>query len=136
MFKWNKKVKDSTSSISPPQVIIVGAGPTGLIAATLLQRSGIPFRIFDKNEQQAHETRAFVLHARSLELLQKMGLVDEFLKRGVIAPGLQVFTKKGMAAQVDLDDIGNMNTPYAFLFMCPQSEIEKILVENLQKNNI
>lgn len=121
---------------SDTDIVIVGAGPTGLIAAVLLQQSGISFRIVDKQEQQAHETRAFVLHARSLELLQKIGLIEEFLKRGVIAPGLQVFTQQGMVAQVDLDDIGNMNTPYAFLFMCPQSEIEKILSEYLTRNGV
>jgi 2-polyprenyl-6-methoxyphenol hydroxylase-like FAD-dependent oxidoreductase len=72
-------------------VVIVGAGPTGLMAALLLQRSGVAVRIFDKAAAQAHESRAFAVHARSLELAQSVDLAATFMARGVIATGFHVF---------------------------------------------
>ena len=71
--------------------MIVGSGPTGLMAAALLTRCGVRVRILDKSQQQAQEWRAFGVHARSMELFLNMGLADEFLNRGLIATGMQVF---------------------------------------------
>ena len=66
-------------------VLIVGSGPTGLMAATLLARCGVRVRIVDKTDQQAHESRAFGVQAKSLELFLNIGIADEFLNRGLIA---------------------------------------------------
>jgi 2-polyprenyl-6-methoxyphenol hydroxylase-like FAD-dependent oxidoreductase len=117
-------------------VLIIGSGPTGLMAALLLNQCGIKCRILDKNDQQAHESRAFALHARSLELLQNIGLVDKFLERGMLALGMQIFINGRKAAEMNLNDIGTTDSPYAFILMLPQSEIEKILVTELEKRGI
>lgn len=127
---------DINNTPTSTDVVIVGAGPTGLMAALLLQHSGIKVRILDKNTQQAHESRAFVLHARSLELLESIGIVDKFLVRGVIAPGVQLFVNGHKAAEINLDDIGADDTPYTFILMLPQSEIEKILIAELERRGI
>ena len=119
-----------------PGVIIVGAGPTGLMAALLLHKCGIPFRIFDKGEQQAHESRAFALQARSLELIQSLGLVDEFIKQGMISPGLKLYVNSHLAATMPIDDIGAEDSPYAFVMMLPQSHIEKIFIDELTQRDI
>ena len=89
-----------------PDVVIVGAGPTGLMAATLLRRAGVSVRILDKSAQQAHESRAFAVHARSLELLRSIGLGDAFMERGLIATGAQVFVEGRQVAEIDVADIG------------------------------
>ena len=60
------------------EVLIVGSGPTGLMAALLLQRCGIQIRILDKSDQQAHESRAFALQARSLELMLNLASQTHF----------------------------------------------------------
>jgi 2-polyprenyl-6-methoxyphenol hydroxylase-like FAD-dependent oxidoreductase len=129
------------SDVSPitnesTDVLIVGAGPTGLMAGLLLHHCGINFRILDKNPQPAIESRAFALQARSLELLQNLGIVDKFLNRGVIALGMQIYVNGDKAVEFDLSDIGSTNTPYSFILMLPQSEIEKILIAELNQRGI
>jgi len=103
------------------------------MAAALLCRCGIKVLIFDKNERQAHESRAFGVHARSMELLLSMGLADEFLNRGLIATGVQIFIDGERVGGFDFDDIGRADTPYSFLLLVPQREIEAILVDDLRR---
>jgi 2-polyprenyl-6-methoxyphenol hydroxylase-like FAD-dependent oxidoreductase len=117
-------------------VIIVGAGPSGLFAALLLHQCGVKIRILDKNDQQAHESRAFALQARSLELFLNLGIVDEFLKRGLIAPGIQLYVNGHKAAQINVTDIGKTDSPYSFVLMLPQSEIEKVFITLLEQRGI
>src|SRR3954447_12707799 len=114
-------------------VVIVGAGPTGLMAAALLSRCGVKVRILDKSEHQAQESRAFGVHARSMELFLSMGLADAFLDRGLIATGMQVFVDGEKVGGFDFADIGRADTPFSFILMVPQSEIEAILVEDLRR---
>jgi 2-polyprenyl-6-methoxyphenol hydroxylase-like FAD-dependent oxidoreductase len=130
---------DATKGESSPletDVLIVGSGPTGLMAATLLARCGVRVRIVDKTEQQAHESRAFGVQAKSLELMLNIGLAEEFLNRGVIAAGAQVFLDGKQVSELNFDDIGRPDTPYSFLLMVPQWDIEAILVDDLTRQGI
>ncbi len=61
------------------EVLIIGAGPTGLIAACQLLRFGVRFRI-DKLKDRMHESRAFAIQAKSMEIFQNLGISSEFLK--------------------------------------------------------
>ena len=114
------------------EVAIIGAGPTGLMAALLLARSGIPVRVFDKSPGAAKESRAFGIQARTLELFQSLGLADAFLDRGLLAAGAQVFVGGKAAAALDFDDIGREDTPFPTLLVLPQSETEDILTAALR----
>ena len=98
-----------------------------------LSRCGVRVRILDKSQQQAHESRAFGVHAKSMELFLNMGLADEFLNRGLIATGVQVFVDGENMGGFNFDDIGRPDTPYSFLLMVPQWDIEAILVEDLRR---
>ena len=60
-------------------VLVVGAGPTGLVMAAELAARGVACRILDKTPTRSERSRALVVHARSLELLQKMGVADKLL---------------------------------------------------------
>jgi 2-polyprenyl-6-methoxyphenol hydroxylase-like FAD-dependent oxidoreductase len=131
-FMQDKNIASSGAS----DVIIVGAGPTGLMAALLLHQSGIQIRIFDKNEQQAHESRAFILQARSLELFLNLGIVDQFIEHGMITPGMQIYVNGRKAAQANLTDIGATDSPYAFVLTLPQSKIEALLIAELEKRGV
>ncbi len=117
-------------------VLIVGAGPTGLMAAALLARCGVQVRIIDKAKDQAHESRAIGVQARSLELFHHMGLVDEVLRRGMITRGLQLFINGKRRGQIPFGDMGRTDTPYPYLLMLSQAETENILVQDLEKRNI
>ena len=117
-------------------VLVVGAGPTGLMMATLLRRAGVAVRIVDKGEQQAHESRAFAVHAKSMELFGSIGLADQFLERGLIATGIQVYVDGTQVAGFDFDDIGRDDTPYPFVLMVPQWEIEAVLVDDLARQGV
>jgi 2-polyprenyl-6-methoxyphenol hydroxylase-like FAD-dependent oxidoreductase len=99
-------VSERAADRQPTDVVIVGSGPTGLMAACLLRRCGLSVRILDKSQQQAHESRAFAVHARSMELFLNMGLAEEFLNRGLIATGMQVF--------VDGENMGGFNFDVCF----------------------
>ena len=65
------------------EVIIVGAGPTGLALANELALAGIDCRIVERRRQESNLTRAFAVHARTLELLDARGLAEEVIRRGV-----------------------------------------------------
>ena len=97
---------------------------------------GVRVRIFDKTEQQAHESRAFGVHAKTLELMLNIGLVEEFMDRGLMASGVQFFVDGRRAAEINFADIGRDDTPYAFLLMVPQYDIEAILAGDLERQNV
>ena len=112
-------------------VLVVGAGPTGLLAAILLARQGLSVRIVDRNPDAAKESRAFGVQARSLELFASLGLAETLLDRGLVATGIQVFIDGERRAEIAFDDLGRADTPFGFLLMVPQSEIEAVLSAEL-----
>ena len=71
-----------TTSSRDCQVLVVGAGPTGLVLAAQLLARGIDTRIVDKGDGPARESRAVSVHARTLELLDTMGLAEAFIEHG------------------------------------------------------
>ena len=126
----------SAEQSSTVDVAIVGAGPTGLLAALLLCRSGVSTRILDRSLGPVKESRAFAVHARTMELFQSLGLADRFLDRGVVASGAQIFVDGERAAGFEFDDLGRDDTPFPFVLMVPQSEVEAILVAELDREGL
>ncbi len=112
-------------------VAIVGAGPTGLLAADLLARSGVRVRIVDRAPGAAKESRAFAVQARTLELLLAIGLADRFIERGLLATGARIYVDGKPSAAFDIDLSARGDTPYPVVLMLPQSEVEAILAEDL-----
>ncbi len=101
-------------------VIVVGAGPTGLMLACELALAGVQCRVVDRRAGQSNMTRAFAVHARTLELLDARGLVDDLVPRGV--PVQQVAPAPG--AVLDLTEFA---TPYPMVLIAPQSATEHLL---------
>ncbi|MER6950752.1 FAD-dependent monooxygenase [Nonomuraea sp. NPDC000554] len=101
-------------------VVIVGAGPTGLMAACELALGGVSCTIVDKRGSESNVTRAFGLHARALELLDARGMGDELVARG--NPLRTVYP--AYASRVDF---GRLDTRYPMLLLVPQNGTEKLL---------
>src|SRR5690606_32341524 len=72
-------------------VVIVGAGPSGLMMAALLLRQGIQPVIIDSKKELTKQSRALAVHARTLEILRQLGLSDQFLKEGMQVSGFDFY---------------------------------------------
>lgn len=111
-----------------PDVLIVGAGPVGLVAAIDLARRGVAIRIIDKMPEPTDESRAVVLHARSLELLDQLGVLDEIAATGVRTTGAQMHASGAVLGRVDFDTI---DSPFNYSITIPQTDTERILRDRL-----
>lgn len=127
---------DAEGSRDCVQVLVVGAGPTGLTAAAFLAQAGVDVRIIDKEPGAAKESRAFAVQARTLEVFLSIGLADAFLDRGVLANGTRVYVDGRSTAGFNLERLGRHDTPYPMVLSLPQSETEAILVEHLAAKGI
>ena len=108
-------------------VLVIGAGPTGLVAAAELAATGVRVMLIDKYAAPSTRSRALVVQARTLEIFQKMGLADEFLAAGRPATSLELFVEGRRKATFEFHDIGVDDTPYPFILIISQAETETIL---------
>lgn len=115
------------------EVLVVGAGPTGLMAAGLLKRQGVDVRIVDERAAASPESRAFAIQARTLELFQQIGVVDAFLEQGIVNPEIEFFVGGKRVGGLDYDRADATDTPYPFMLLLPQSQTEGILIDDLKR---
>ena len=123
-----------TRGIAPMQddVLIVGAGPTGLVLALWLTRLGRRVRIIDKTAEPGTTSRALALHARTLELYRQLDLTDAVIARATRGMALNMWVQGERKARVPLGAIGKGITPYPYVYVFPQGEHEQLLVERLR----
>ena len=114
------------------EVLIVGAGPTGLVLALWLTKQGVEVRIVDKTSKPGTTSRALAVQARTLELYRQLDLADEVVKRGHKTPAVNLWVKGKNAARVPFETVGLGLTPYPFLHIFPQDEHERLLIERLE----
>ncbi len=122
-----------TSDSERLPVLIVGAGPVGLTMALALSIAGIKYRIVDKAPHRSDKSKALGIHARTLELLESLGVVDTFLQIGKVVHATNIFHGTKKLVHFSFDEI---HSPYNFALMVPQSETERILAEELSKRGI
>src|SRR6266436_6687409 len=113
-------------------VLIIGAGPTGLVLALWLARLGVRARIIDKTAEPGTTSRALAVQARTLELYRQLDLTEAVVARGHRVPAVNLWVRGEPAAHLLFERIGSDLTPYPFLHIFPQDQHERLLIERLQ----
>lgn len=113
-------------------VLIIGAGPTGLVLALWLSKLGVRVRIIDKTSAPGTTSRALAVQARTLELYRQLDLSEAVVQNGHHVAAANFWVKGEPVARLPLSTIGEGLTPYAFLEIFPQDEHERLLIERLE----
>ncbi len=111
----------SSASGGLVSVVVVGAGPVGLVLACELARRDVPIRVIDKLPAPTDESRAIVVHARSLEMLERIGAVDGVMASGIHATGMEFHAAGKVLGRIPLDTV---DSPYPFSISTAQTETE------------
>jgi 2-polyprenyl-6-methoxyphenol hydroxylase-like FAD-dependent oxidoreductase len=122
--------------MSDTNVLIAGAGPTGLVLALWLTKQGVPIRIVDKGAEPGTTSRALAVHARTLELYRQLDLDGPVVEKGYTVPGARLWLGGKEEARVPFEKIVSDLTPYGFLHIFPQDEHERLLIDHLEKSGV
>lgn len=114
-------------------VLVVGAGPTGLMLANQLSRRGVRVLIIDRHAGPALQTRALGVQARTLEIYSQLGIVDRALELGKLGTGANIWAQGRHMARVPLGEAGRGLTPYPFILILGQDDNERIMGEKLHE---
>jgi 2-polyprenyl-6-methoxyphenol hydroxylase-like FAD-dependent oxidoreductase len=118
------------------EVLIIGAGPTGLVLALWLTKAGVKVRIVDKAEGPGTTSRALVIHARSLEFYYMLGIAHFVLEKGAEIKALSLWARGKKAGRIAFSELHANISPYQSIYSWPQDEQEKMLEEQLAKIGI
>lgn len=113
---------------STTDVLVVGAGPTGLAAATLLQRRGLAPLVVDRLPQGENTSRAAVIHAHTLEVLERIGVTERLAAAGLRLAQFSIRDRDRVLTQLSF---AHLPSRYPYLLMLPQDRTEAILTEAL-----
>jgi 2-polyprenyl-6-methoxyphenol hydroxylase-like FAD-dependent oxidoreductase len=116
-------------------VIIVGAGPTGLSLACQLSRYGVDFVIIDKNQGVTPYSKALGVHARTLEIYEQMNLAQKAIERGTIAGKVRMLEGGEIRGEVQLSNVGQGLSPYPYMLVLEQSKNEQLHYDYLQSHD-
>ncbi len=118
--------------MSETQVLIVGAGPTGLALALFLAKAGVRPRIIDKNSGPGQASRAMAVQARTLEFYRQLGFSDEVVSQGIPIETLYLRGDSRAATEIRIHEFGEGLSPYPFILSYPQDDHERLLVAHLE----
>src|SRR5262249_53966040 len=127
----NQRVKAGVDT----EVLIVGAGPTGLMLANQLGRRGVRAQIIDRHDGPALPTRALGVQPRTLEIYAHLGIDKKAIEMGRKALGADMWARGKRAAHVPFDAIGMDLSPFPFLLILGQDDNEKLMGEALRRWN-
>jgi 2-polyprenyl-6-methoxyphenol hydroxylase-like FAD-dependent oxidoreductase len=123
------KMSEDGSADRPP-VLVVGAGPTGLLLASELQRRGVPCHLIDARSGPLHWDRATVVHPRSLEVFESLGLIGRFLDAGTKQRAVKIHSGGKVLGTMDLSTCGST---YGFNLGVSEEVTESILTDYLHE---
>ncbi len=115
-------------------VIIVGAGPTGLALACQLIRYGIDFVILDKKENITPYSKAIGVQARTLEIYEQIGLANDLIAQGAIAEKARMIVGGEVRGEIEFGKIGIGLSPYPYVLIVEQGKHEKILYDFIKSH--
>jgi 2-polyprenyl-6-methoxyphenol hydroxylase-like FAD-dependent oxidoreductase len=110
-------------------VLIVGAGPSGLMMACQLAIRNINFRIIDRKDRYTNYSGALIIHARSLEIFQQMGIAQVAINKGSIANDINIVFNEKKSFRIPIRNIGKGLTQFPYFLMLEQSKTEQILTD-------
>ena len=116
----------------PIDVLIVGAGPTGLMLANQLARRGVRPIVIDRHGGPAQQSRAMAVHARTLEIYSKLGISSRAVELGQQGTGANVWTGGRLKARIPLEEMGRNLSPFPYVLMLGQDENERIMGDRLR----
>jgi 2-polyprenyl-6-methoxyphenol hydroxylase-like FAD-dependent oxidoreductase len=113
-----------------PDVLVVGAGPTGLTTALMAHDHGARVRIIERRPEEDRPSRAMVLHARTLEMLRPLGVTEDLLTRADLSPAAELHLG-ARTVRVELAELALGDTAFAHLTLIRQMDVEDVLVKAL-----
>ncbi|MGH7523424.1 MAG: FAD-dependent oxidoreductase, partial [Gemmatimonadales bacterium] len=119
-----------------PQVLIVGAGPTGLVLALWLARRGIAVRIIDKVAEPGTTSRALAVQARTMEFYRQFGIAADVEERGLKFDTVNLWSYGRHVGRAKITVAGEGLTPFPHAFIYPQDQHERLLIEYLQRAGV
>lgn len=111
-------------------VLVVGAGPTGLTVAIELARRNVKVRIIEQRNQPSTRSKALVVHARTLEFLDILGVAEELIQRGYTSPGIDFSADAKNPLRASMY---KLDTRFPYILILPQAETEAILEHRLNQ---
>jgi len=118
--------------VKQTDVLIIGAGPTGLSLACQLIRYGISFIILDKKEGVTSYSKALGVHARTLEIYEQLGIAEKAVTQGMVAGKVRMLAGAKVRGEVDLSNMGQGLSQYPYMLVLEQSRNECLLYEYMQ----
>ncbi|MGO8929664.1 MAG: FAD-dependent oxidoreductase [Limisphaerales bacterium] len=115
------------------EVLVVGAGPVGLMTAIVLADGGIEVKIIDRENRTAARSYACALHPRTLKLLSQMDLAAPVLERGRRVQTVAFYDGAARRAEVKLSQLGG---EFPFMVILPQNDFEGLLEQRLRKAGV
>ncbi len=116
--------------MSHTPVLIVGAGPTGLMMACELARYGISFRIIDKKPERTLTSNAAGIQTRTLEILNHIGVGNTFIRNGLVCKSLNIYLDNLAPLKISFEHLDSL---YRYILMLPQAETERIFISRLEE---
>lgn len=111
-------------------VLVIGAGPTGLMAACELLRRGLSVRVVDERPAPSTKSKAIVVHARTLELLEEAGVSEALIARGLPLRGVTMWAGGEVIVTAEFEDL---DSRFPYLLSIAQSDTEQVLTDRLEK---
>src|ERR1700687_3436102 len=114
-------------------ILIAGGGPVGVVAALALARQGLAVHVLEAEPRVNDAPRAATTHAATLEMLAELGLVDEVIRRGLIAPRFRGWDRASgeVIAPFDFGALKD-DTRYLFVVQCEQHKLNNMVIERLR----